>query len=81
MTFLNEPEVIFGFTVKLYFCLLSILCQHTFKGIYIYDLSGNSLLIILFLNELKLICLHTSITIVSTVKGFQLLLYSTNNSI
>ena len=41
----------------------------------------NSLLVISFLNELELICVHTSIAIISTVKRFQLLLSNTNNSI
>ena len=36
---------------------------------------------ILFFNELELICLHSSIAIVSTVKWFQLLISNTNNSI
>ena len=43
----------------------------TFKWIYIYDLLVNSLLVVLPLNELELICLHTIIVIVSTqLNGF-----------
>ena len=34
-----------------------------------------------FLNELEVICLHTSIAITSAVKCFQLLLSNTNNSV
>ena len=41
---------------------------------------NNSLLVISFLNELELICLYTSIAIVST-QMIQLLLPSTTNSI
>ena len=46
--------------------LTSVICLHQFKWIYIYDLKVNSLLLISFLNELKLIGLHINIAIVST---------------
>ena len=37
----------------------SVICLHTFKWLYIYDLHVNSFSVVLFLNELELICLHT----------------------
>ena len=55
-----------------------VICLHIFKWVYIYDLLMNSLLVILFLNELELIRLHMSIAM---VKWFQLLLFNSNNSI
>ena len=53
---------------------------------YTYDLLVNSLYIILFLNKLELICLHTSIAIVCTqLNGskywFQILLTNVNSFI
>ena len=42
------------------------MCLRTFKWIYTYDLQVNSWLVVLFLNALEFIGLHTSIAIVST---------------
>ena len=39
--------------------LKSVICLHTFKWLYIYDLHVNSLLVILYLNELEIIYLDT----------------------
>ena len=54
--------------------------MHSFRLIYIY-IQVNDLLVIPFLNELEIICLHNRNDIVSTMKWSQLLLSNANNSI
>ena len=56
------------------FNLSSVICLHTVKWLYKYDLKVNNLLVFLLKKKLKLICLHT-------VKSFQVLLSNTNNFI
>ena len=56
-------------------------CYITVRIYYHLFVSPHSSLLFEFLNELEIICSHTSIAIVSTVKSFQLFLYNPNNSI
>ena len=57
--------------------------MHTVKWLYIHDLLVNSLLVILFSNELELIYLHTIkyYYCFYTVKWFQVFSSNVNNSI
>ena len=71
--FLNEPEFLLLHQVKCFQVLASnrknlivVICLHTSNYIYIYVLKVNSLSVVLFLNELRLICLHTRIAYFST---------------
>ena len=73
ITFLNETGLIFLPTVKWFQELLCIsnnltlvICLHTFKLIYVHDISEIRLSVTSFLNDLELIWLHTILAFVST---------------
>ena len=70
ITFLNKPQLTCLPTVKWFQVLLCnsnnltlVICLHPFKWIYI-GFVNQQLSIILFLNELELICLHISFSVV-----------------